>query len=337
MGSLITGIGYIGSRLAEMLLDSGEPVVGLDNLFSTDTTLIQRLCTRPGFTFVEGDVSDEQAVRRAFNAGIEIETVYHMAAQSSARPDAAPVRYTEETNLIGPRVVLEQACEAGVHTFVFGSSLQIYGRRVSGSVDENRAFGPLLDMNHLSKIYVEKLMEMFSINREIRCIAARIGLVYGKGPVMKADPRFMTAPNKFCWQAARGETLRVDASGFQPTSMVHLDDVCRGLLAMSRWSVPRFSALNLIGETASPAQVAEMVCRIGASRGLQVRLESTPPEKPVAGCSFQSALESTGFSPTKSLERDLPAVLDFYLNEGNPNIQHNIPIEEGKYSSEPIR
>ncbi|MHB0871370.1 MAG: NAD-dependent epimerase/dehydratase family protein, partial [Chloroflexota bacterium] len=221
MGSLVTGIGYIGARLVEMLLDSGETVVGIDNLFSTDPEAVRRLAGRPGFLLVEGDVADEATVRRAFASGVAVDTVYHLAAQSSANPSAAPIRYTEESNLIGPRVVLEQACAAGATGFVFGSSLQLYGRRVEGLVDESRPYGPILDIAHLSKVYVEKLMEMFSHTRGLRCVAARLGLVYGLGPVMKTDPRFMTAPNRFAWQAVRGEPLRVDASGFYPTGMIH--------------------------------------------------------------------------------------------------------------------
>lgn len=332
MGSLVTGIGYIGTRLVEMLLDSGESVVGLDNLFSTDPSALQCLAQRPGFLLIKGDVAEEATVRRAFEAGVAVDTVFHMAAQSSARSDAAPIRYTEETNLVGPRVVLEQACKAGARTFIFGSSLQIYGREVRGRVDETHPFGPLLDMNHLSKVYVEKLMEMFAHNRGIQCLAARIGLVYGLSPVMKTDPRFMTAPNKFCWQAARGETIRVDASGFQPTSMVHVDDVCRGLLALARWPVPGFSAVNLIGETASVAQVAEDVRRAAADRGLDVPLATTPPDAPVGDCSFHSALSDTGFAPERSLERDLPAVLQYFLATGGPTPRPS-PTRRGEQSS----
>jgi len=328
LGSLVAGIGYIGARLAERLLDAGEAVVGLDNLFSTDPEAIERLAQHPSFRFVEGNAADDDDVGRAFGLGIPIDTVYHLAGQSSARADAAPIRFTEEANLVAPRVMLDRACEAGAHTFLFGSSLQIYGRRVSGQVGETHPFGPLLDMNHLSKVYVEKLMEMYSHNRGIRCVAARIGLVYGLGPVMKTDPRFMTAPNKFCHQAARGETLRIDAGGFQPTSMIHVDDVSRALVALSHWPLPGFSAVNLIGETASPAQVAEVVRRVARARGLDVSLEATPPETPIADCTFLSTLSKCAFTPERSLERDLPEVLDYFMNR--EDITPRPPLRRGE-------
>ena len=318
MGSLVTGTGYIGIRLAQVLLDSGERVVGLDNLFSTDLAAIEQLAKRPEFTFMEGDVRDEDAVRRAFEAGTPIDTVYHLAAQASGNPAAAPMRYTEETNLVGPRVVLEQACAGGVSTFVFGSSIQLYGRRMEGEIDENHPFGPILDMSHLSKVHAEKLMEMYSHNRGIRCVSARIGLVYGLSPVMKTDTRFMTAPNKFCRQAARGETVRVDTSAFNPTSMVHVDDAARGMMGLATWPHEGFSAVNLLGETASVADVARMVQRLGASRGLDVRVEAPTSVGAIAQCEFRSAMGEIGFAPLRSLEEGLAEVLEYWVGEARP-------------------
>jgi nucleoside-diphosphate-sugar epimerase len=313
LGSLVTGIGYIGSRLAGMLLDAGEAVTGIDNLFSTDPAAVQRLAARDGFTFVEGDVADEAAVRRAFQAGAPIHTVYHLAAQSSGHPEAAPVQYTESSNLVGPRVLLEQSCGSGVSTFVFGSSLQVYGRRPAGYVHEGTPYGPILDIAHLSKVYVEKLMEMFSHTRGLRCVAARIGLVYGLSPVMKTDPRFMTAPNKFCLQVARGERLRVDASGLAPTSLISVDDAARGLMSLGRWERGRYSAINLIGETATIADVARLVGELAARRGLQANV-AQPAERPtIPECSFHSVLAGIGWRPSVGLEEGLAPVLEHFL------------------------
>ena len=313
LGSLVTGTGYIGARLAQLLLDSGEPVVGLDNLFSTDVAAIKQLARRPEFRFVEGDVRDEDAVRRAFETGVSIDTVYHLAAQASGNPKAAPVRYTEETNLIGPRVVLDQACAAGASTFVFGSSIQLYGRGVEGEVDESHPFGPILDMSHLSKVHAEKLIEMYSHNRGIRCASARIGLVYGLSPVMKTDQRFMTAPNKFCLQAARGDTIRVDISASNPTSMVHVDDAARGLIALAGWPREGFGAVNLVGETASVADVAGLVRRLAGVRGLAGRVEAPGEAGQVAWCEFRSAMDEIGFAPRRSLEEGLAEVLEHWM------------------------
>lgn len=313
MGALVTGIGYVGARLAEMLLDSGEAVVGVDNLFSTDPAAIRRLIRRPGFVFLQGDVAEEATVHCAFRCRVPIDTVYHLAAQSSSNPAAAPADYTERTNLVGSRVLLEEACSSGASVFVFGSSLQLYGRRPLGRVDESTPCGPILDLAHLSKPYVEKLMEMHSHTRGLRCVAARLGLVYGVSPVMKTDPRFMTAPNKFCRQAILGEPIRVDSTGLHPTSVIQVDDAARGLMALARWPEEGFTAVNLLGETASMDTVARLVGRLAGQRGLEVRLLLPDEGSQDADCSFHSAASRVGFAPRVPLEEGLSGVLDHFL------------------------
>lgn len=313
MASLVTGIGYIGAKLVEHLLDSGESVVGLDSFFSTDRAAVEKLAEHPRFTFVEGDIREWTEVRRAFEVGAPIETVYHMAAQASGHPTAAPTRFTEETNLIGPRIVLQQSAEAGVRTFVFGGSVQVYGRRVEGVVDESRPYGPILDLSHLSKAYVEKLMEMFAHTRGLRCLSARLGLVYGLSPVMKTDPRFMTAPNRFCRQVALGEASRVDASAYYPTGMIHVADAARGLAALAKWPEDGYAAVNLVGETASVAEVAWTVRRLAAERGLEAKIEfpADPPVPP--SVRFTSSMSRVGFAPERSLEVGPRETLTYFL------------------------
>src|SRR6478609_4816327 len=108
MTALITGIGYIGAALAEALLADGERVVGLENGFSTVPEVVNRLARHPRFTLVRGSVSSMRSVERAFGAAVQamaggaddgagVDVVYHLAAQASAHPQAAPPKYTEQT------------------------------------------------------------------------------------------------------------------------------------------------------------------------------------------------------------------------------------------------
>lgn len=51
------GAGFLGSHLCEVLLDRGDQVVALDNVSTGAVTNIEHLFTRPGFTYVQHDVS----------------------------------------------------------------------------------------------------------------------------------------------------------------------------------------------------------------------------------------------------------------------------------------
>src|SRR5438067_6272967 len=116
MATLITGLGYIGSSLAARLLADGEEVVGLENFFSTPREPIAEL-ERQGLRLIEGSITDPNAVGRAFTAA-KIDVVFHLAAQASAQPDAAPIAYTQETNYTGVRDTLEACLAAGARRVI---------------------------------------------------------------------------------------------------------------------------------------------------------------------------------------------------------------------------
>ena len=127
---LITGGGgYLGSHLASRLMEGGHEVRILD---------LARSRTIPeGVEFVEGDVRDAAAVRRASEG---VGAVHHLAfVQSMSR---RPESFQREVAIDGTRNVLEAAATCGVRRFVFTSTIEVYGTRPPVSeecaVDEPR-------------------------------------------------------------------------------------------------------------------------------------------------------------------------------------------------------
>src|SRR5262249_6114293 len=157
-----------------------------------------------GFRLVEGDVAEPEHVALAL-AAADVRVAYLLAAQSSPDDAAAPAEYTERTNLRGARVLLDACADRGVETVVFGSSLRVDGQPLPPGFDESTPYGRQSALSHLSKIYVEKLLELHAGRRTMRAISARLAIVYGLGPVMKRQPSYMTVPNRFAWQAHRRE------------------------------------------------------------------------------------------------------------------------------------
>ncbi len=310
MATLVLGVGFIGAALAGELLLSGERVVGFDNGFSTDRRAIDQLVRHGSFTFVEGDVAEPADVARCFG-GEPIETAYLLAGQASADPTAAPPEYTERTNLVGPRVVLEALLAHGVPTLVFGSSLRVYGQPLPAVFDEATPYGVQRDLSHLSKIYAEKLIEMHADGGRLRAVSARLAIVYGLSPVMKRDPRFMTVPNRFSWQARRGEPMRV-APGAGALSLLHVADAVSALTRCAELAEPGYAPINVLGEWMTVSELARVVHDEALARGLDPRIEGAGPEVAIVP-DGRSRLDDAGFRRQREVRSGVRELIDYFL------------------------
>ncbi len=308
--ALVTGVGYIGAQLVRDLLDQGEEVVGLENFFSTRPGQLEALRTHPRFTLLQGSIANPRALRTALERASP-RVVYHLAGQSSAHPDAASVHYLERSNLVGPRLLFEALRDRGVEVVVLGSSFRVLGDELPPVVDEAQPYGRVGDLSHLSKIYLEKLAEMLAYQGGPRVVSARLGISYGLSPVMKDDPRFQTAPNRFCAQAAAGERLRVLAT--RPAGFIHVRDAARALrLAAELPATTPYRVVNAAAEVLTVGEVAQLVRAIGQQRGLAVEIEGEVAASPQR-FEVRSTLTNHGFQPQHSMPEALPEVLDFFL------------------------
>ena len=317
MTALITGIGYIGAALAEALLADGERVVGLENGFSTVPSAVRELARHPRFRLVRGSVNSARSIARAFAvADAPIDAVYHLAAQASAHPQAAPPSYTEATNLVAPRLVYEAAVAHGVMALVYGSSFRVYGDDLSGVVGEDTPYGRIGDLSHLSKVYAEKLFEMLAAQHPLPVANVRLGVIYGLGPLMKDDPRFLTVPNLFCKRTVAGDALTVHAGANRPIGFLHLDDAVGALRASVEIARSRSSdawAVNAVSEVLGVGEVAAIVEREASVRGLQPNIVGAGPLT-APRWSVASSLDAAGFKPTQTMRSSLGAVLDYYAS-----------------------
>jgi nucleoside-diphosphate-sugar epimerase len=315
VATLVFGVGYIGSRLVQDLLYEGRQVVGVENYFASDRRAIEGFLASPNFRLVEGSVAEVETIERAIEAATEIDAVYVLAAQASAHPDAARPSYTEEINLRSPRLIAEVLLARRVAApLVYASSLRALGAPLPPFVDERTPFGVFTDLAHLSKCYVEKLLEMYAVTRQATYRVVRLGLTYGVAPVLKVDRRFMTAPNLFCHAAARGEPLEVrsrDAIGF-----IHVEDAARALRwAAERWPKGGFAALNAPAEIATLTFVAERIQTLAAERDVvvQVRDAATSSATPAVWPTVRSAMARSGFKTRRRLAEGVAETLDHFL------------------------
>jgi len=119
---LITGVaGFIGSHLAEALVERGDSVRGFDNLSTGKLANVPR-----GVDFVEGDLADADAIAKAC---VGVEAILHQGALPSVPRSVKNPRASHESNLDGTFNLLEGARAAGVTRVVYAASSSAYGNQ----------------------------------------------------------------------------------------------------------------------------------------------------------------------------------------------------------------
>lgn len=318
VATLVFGCGYVGSRLIQELLYQGREVVALDNFFATDRRAISAFGQAPGFRFIEGSIVDRSAVERALDLSGDPDELYLLAAQASAHPAAAPPEYTEEVNLRGPRVVLDLLVKHNLDApLVFASSMRVYGSPLPPIVSEMTPYGVFHDLSHLSKCYAEKLLEMYGHLYHLRLRVVRLGLVYGVAPVMKTDPRFMTAPNLFCLRAALGEPIEIRT--LEPLALLHVDDAVQALmLAAERRGQPGYQVYNAVSDVSTLPHLAAIVRDLAARRDRAVIVHDRTSADAAAGSvpTIESGLARLGFVARRQLAEGMAETFDHFLVRG---------------------
>jgi nucleoside-diphosphate-sugar epimerase len=138
-------------------------------------------------------------------------------------------------------------------------------------------------------------------------VSVRLGVTYGRSPIMKTSPAFMTVPNLFCKRAAEGEALDVLAD--RPTAFIHVEDAAEALLRASRMR-PDWIAVNAAPEVATIGQVARTVQQLMQRQGRSVEIRGAVSSE--ADFRVQSALDTEGFRPQRTLANSLGEVLDLF-------------------------
>jgi nucleoside-diphosphate-sugar epimerase len=250
---LVLGAGYIGAALGELALAEGDEVTLADNWYATERRQLAPL-ERGGARVETADVREREQVRRLLRRGPD--RVYLLAAQASRPLSLVDPDYTEQTNLVGPRLVAEEVAAAGGPAIVFASSLRVYGPAPAGEVGPDHAFGPQADLAHLSKLYAEMLLSMHAERAGFDLAILRLGIVYGPSPVEHSRPESQTVVDKFRRLAASGSSLPLDGGGEATIGVVHVSDASRILHAAP--TEPGITVTNVAAESTTVAGVAAL-------------------------------------------------------------------------------
>jgi len=232
MNVLVTGgAGFIGSHVAEALLERGHEVVVLDNLDPFYDVEIKRQnverCREIGadrYEFVEGSITDVALVERLFHVH-DVDVVYHEAAMAGVRQSVDRPRQYEENNVAGLLTVLDAAAKNDVDRFVNASSSSVYGRPEYLPYDEahpNRPQSPYAT----TKLAGEHYCRLYDDLHDLPTVSLRYFTVYG--PRMRPN----MAISNFVSRCSNGDPPVIYGDGEQTRDFTYIDDIVAANLSL---------------------------------------------------------------------------------------------------------
>ena len=263
MRALITGgAGFIGSHLAEALLDQGQQVLILDNLSTGSIDNIAHLKGRTCFSYTIDSVTNEPLLAELVD---RCDVVFHLAAAVGVKLIVEQPVHTIETNVHGTEVVLKHANKKKKLVFIASTS-EVYGKSddVPFREDSDLVLGPT--PKHRWAYACSKLIDEFlalAYWKEKKLPVVIVRLFNTVGP-RQTGQYGMVLPT-FVRQALAGQPITVFGDGTQSRSFTYVGDVVDALvrLAHDKRAIGEVFNIGNMGEVT----IADLAARVKTMTG----------------------------------------------------------------------
>ena len=298
------GAGFLGSHLADRLLEQGHEVLCVDNLFTGTKDNVAHLHGNPSFEFMRHDVT--------FPLFVEVDEIYNLACPAS------PIHYqhdpvqTTKTSVHGAINMLGLAKRLGCKSLQASTS-EVYGDPAVHPQAEDywghvNPIGPRSCYDE-GKRCAETLFFDYHRQNAVPIKVARIFNTYG--PRMHpADGRVVS---NFIMQALKGEPITIYGDGSQTRSFCYVDDLIRGLMALMETGPDVTGPINIGNPNEfTVRELAEKVIELTGSSSKIVE-EPLPQDDPKQRQpDISKAKRELRWEPSVQLEQGLTQTIDYF-------------------------
>ena len=323
MRALITGgAGFIGSHLAEALIDAGHEVYALDNLSTGSIDNIEHLKAHPRFHYTIDSVTNEPLLAELIDRS---DVVFHLAAAVGVKLIVEAPVHTIETNVHGTEVVLKHANKKK-KLVVVASTSEVYGKSVQVPFreDSDLVLGPTSKHRWAyacSKAIDEFLALAYWKEKKLPVIVIRLFNTVGP---RQTGQYGMVIPT-FVRQALAGHPITVFGDGSQTRSFTFVGDAVRAVLALVE--EPRavgdvfnighgaeISILELAQRVKALTESDSIIHTIPYDEAYEAGFEDMPRRVPDIG----KIRDLVGYEPRVDLEETLVSVIDYFRDTERP-------------------
>ena len=253
MKAFITGgAGFIGSNLADKLLEKGYSVVVYDNFSTGQKEFIEHNLNNSKYRLIEADVLDYKKLVKSMK-GCDI--VFHFQANADVRGGIEDTKIDVEQNIIGTHNVLEAIKDNEIKKIAFSSSATVYGEPETIPTPENIALMQT-SIYGASKASAESLIqaycEYFGIRSWIFRFVSFMGPRYSHGVIFDFMKKLMNNPDE----------LHILGDGTQRKSYLHVEDGIEAILFAIENATEKTNIFNLGNkEYINVNDLADVLCK----------------------------------------------------------------------------
>ena len=317
MRILITGgAGFIGSHLAEKLLERKEEIVIIDDLSTGRLENVEHLNSNPKFRLIVDSVLNEKVMKKLVN---QCDMIYHLAAAVGVKFIIEKPVETIETNILGTEMVLKLANQFKKKVLIASTS-EVYGKstKVPFKEGDDRIYGPTTKSRWsyaTSKAIDEFLALAYFQGKKLPTVIARLFNTIGP---RQTGQYGMVVPT-MVQQALLNHPITVHGNGEQTRSFTYVGDVVRALIGLAdhpkaigqvfnvgnteEITINRLAAL-IKKMTNSKSKIVHLPYSKAYEKGFEDMQKRVPDIKKIE--------KLIGFKPKVSLKESLQKVIEYY-------------------------
>ena len=263
---LVTGgSGFIGSHVAEKLIQLGKDVTILDNLSTGREENVPK-----GVKFVKGDLREIELLKNVMK---DIDLVFHEAANASTPKSVEDPKYDFDVNALGTLNVLSVSIRCGVKKVVYASSAAVYGEPKYVPIDEEHLTDPISPYG-VSKLAGERYCIAFHKSYGLRTVCPRFFNVYGSRENLET-----TLDEVVLYSNAILHNLPITVlgDGNQTRDFVYVEDVAEAQLLAAERNEAEGEVINI--GTGIETSINKLVETIEAVSDRKAIVHYAPPRK----------------------------------------------------------
>lgn len=329
MNFLVTGAaGFIGFHVSQRLLAAGHQVVGIDNLndyyeVNLKHARLNLIKADPGFTFIEMDLADRDAMASLFDQQ-KFQRVIHLGAQAGVRYSIENPHAYADSNLIGHLNILEGCRHHKIEHLLYASSSSVYGlnRKMPFSTEDS--------VDHPVSLYAatkkanELMSHTYSHLYQLPTTGLRFFTVYG--PWGRPDMALF----KFTRAMIAGEAIDVYNQGQMKRDFTYIDDIAEAIVRLQdvipqqddNWTVETGSPATSsapyrvynIGNS-QPVTLMSYIEAIEKALGITAKknlMPMQPGDVLETSADTEALFKAIGFKPQTGVEEGVKNFVDWY-------------------------